>query len=305
MGRFIAEDGVTLPEPQSLEESIRRDPSDPLTAARADLLAAMRQHGIAPGRSTVVHGWKQASILAAAFRRDVPITVHPGIGYDIIANHPMFHGAAIGRAAHRDFAQFGAAAEGLDGGVVLSVGSAIMGPQVFEKSLSCANNLRLQAGRQVIAGHTIYVVDIQDGGGLELGDRRTSQDKSRLLPYVFARATHAWADQCTIFSATIWPSSTTCCSDWGESLGQFRMRNDFRSRWLRAAELPWGSCRNTKQRPRTAFFPSPDEFLSQLGKVELQDPDSRMKAHAERSVSRDSHRGSGSRTGGGNALLKW
>ena len=29
---------------------------------------------------------------------------------------------------------------------MLSVGSAIMGPQVFEKSLSCVNNLRLQAG---------------------------------------------------------------------------------------------------------------------------------------------------------------
>jgi hypothetical protein len=54
--------------------------------------------------------------------------------------------------------------ETLDGGVVLSVGSAIMGPQVFEKSLSCVNNLRLQAGRSVVRGHTIYVVDLQDGG---------------------------------------------------------------------------------------------------------------------------------------------
>jgi hypothetical protein len=35
---------------------------------------------------------------------------------------------------------------------------------VFEKSLSCVNNLRLQAGRPIVEGHTIYVVDIQDGG---------------------------------------------------------------------------------------------------------------------------------------------
>ena len=56
-----------------------------------------------PGRYAVDHRWKQASILAAAFRRDVPITVHPGIGYDIIANHPMFNGAAIGRAGQRGF----------------------------------------------------------------------------------------------------------------------------------------------------------------------------------------------------------
>ena len=165
LARFIAEDGLTLPEPQAIEDSIRREPGHPLTAARAELLAAMRRHGLAAGRHAVVHRWKHASILAAALRHDVPITVHPGIGYDIIANHPMFNGAAIGRAAQSDFAQFGAAVEGLDDGVVLSVGSAIMGPQVFEKSLSCVNNLRLAAGRRTVAGHAIYVVDIQDGGG--------------------------------------------------------------------------------------------------------------------------------------------
>jgi hypothetical protein len=55
--------------------------------------------------------------------------------------------------------------EGLDGGVVLSIGSAIMGPQVFEKALSCVNNLRLQAGRPIVSGHHLFVVDLQDGGG--------------------------------------------------------------------------------------------------------------------------------------------
>ena len=93
------------------------------------------------------------------------MTVHPGIGYDIIANHPVFNGAAIGRAAEWDFKLFGGSVEGLDGGVVLSIGSAIMGPQVFEKALSCVNNLRLQDGRDVVRGHTFYVVDLQDGGG--------------------------------------------------------------------------------------------------------------------------------------------
>jgi hypothetical protein len=90
--------------------------------------------------------------------------VHPGIGYDIFSNHPMFNGAVIGRAAQMDFALLGSAIEKLDGGVVLSVGSAIMAPQVFEKSISCVNNLRLQNGRQIVHDHTIYVVDIQDGG---------------------------------------------------------------------------------------------------------------------------------------------
>jgi hypothetical protein len=94
----------------------------------------------------------------------VPFTVHPGIGYDIVTNHPMYGGAAVGRAAEMDFRVLGGSIERLDGGVVLSVGSAIMAPQVFEKSVSCVNNLRRQGGRKILRDHTIYVVDIQDGG---------------------------------------------------------------------------------------------------------------------------------------------
>ena len=112
----------------------------------------------------MTHKFPEASILAQAYRLGVPLTVHPGIGYDIIANHPCFNGAIIGRAADLDFRLFGGSVNKLDGGVVLSIGSAIMGPQVFEKSISCVNNLRLQSDRPVVSGHSIYVVDIQDGG---------------------------------------------------------------------------------------------------------------------------------------------
>jgi hypothetical protein len=161
LGRFIAEDGVSLPSPEELATQIAAEPRHPLTAARADLLAA-NQPG---GRVAVEHRWKHASILFHAFRHGVPATVHPGIGYDIIANHPMFSGAVIGRAAGIDFRLLGDSVEGLDGGVVLSVGSAIMAPQVFEKTLSNVNNLRLGADRPIVQGHAIYVVDLQDGGG--------------------------------------------------------------------------------------------------------------------------------------------
>jgi len=165
LGRFIAEDGTTLPSADELEAALRAEPSHPLAPARADALLAARAHRLPAGRVDVEHRWKHASILTRAFQSGVPVTVHPGIGYDIIANHPMFNGAVIGRAAAHDFRLFGGSVETLDGGVVLSVGSAIMGPQVFEKSLSCVNNLRLLDGRPVVAGHSIYVVDLQDGGG--------------------------------------------------------------------------------------------------------------------------------------------
>jgi hypothetical protein len=164
VGKFIAGDGLTLPSVESLEAALRAEPSHPLAPARADLLQAMRVHRLAAGRHEVKHPWKDTCVLAQSFNRNIAHTVHPGIGYDIIANHPMFNGAAIGRAAGIDFRLLAASVDGLDEGVVLSVGSAIMGPQVFEKSLSCVNNLRLQAGRPVVRGHAIYVVDLQDGG---------------------------------------------------------------------------------------------------------------------------------------------
>jgi hypothetical protein len=164
LGRFIVEDGVNLPKRETLEELLRQEPGHPQSPARAELLQTMLVHQIPGGRIEVKHPWQESSILAQAFRHNVPLTVHPGIGYDIFSTHPMFNGAAIGRAAAVDFQLFGRAVDGLDGGVVLSVGSAIMGPQVFEKSLSCVNNLRLQDGRPIVHDHTIYVVDIQDGG---------------------------------------------------------------------------------------------------------------------------------------------
>jgi hypothetical protein len=163
VGRFIVEDGVTLPEIGWLKQSLGEAPS-PLLPARAELLQAMLTHKLPAGRIEVKHQWKSSCLLAQAFTRNLPFTVHPGIGYDIIATHPIFNGAAIGRGADLDFRLFSRAVDGLDGGVVLSVGSAIMAPQVFEKSLSVVNNLRLQNGRGIVQDHHIYVVDVQDGG---------------------------------------------------------------------------------------------------------------------------------------------
>lgn len=164
LGRFITEDGTTFPSVADLEREITATPADSLTAARADLLQTMREQKMSAGRISVEHRWKGTSVLANAFRRAVPCTVHPGIGYDIISNHPIFNGAVVGRAAGIDFRLFGDSVETLDGGVVVSIGSAIMAPQVFEKSLSCVNNLRLAEGRAVVRDHTFYVVDLQEGG---------------------------------------------------------------------------------------------------------------------------------------------
>jgi hypothetical protein len=165
LGRFILEDGAVLPRPDELATAIAGDPRHPLAGAWVDLLRTMEAQCWPAGCVAVEHRWKHASILAQAYRHGVPMTVHPGIGYDIIANHPVYSGAAVGRASEWDFKLFAGSLRDLEGGVVLSIGSAIMGPQVFEKALSCVNNLRLQEGLDAMRGHSIFVVDLQDGGG--------------------------------------------------------------------------------------------------------------------------------------------
>jgi len=164
LGRYLVNDGATIPNAAQLAEMISAEPEHRFTAARADMLSAIRRFDLPPGRREVVHRYKHASVVASAYRHSVPLTVHPGIGYDIISNHPIFSGSVLGRAAEIDFKWFATAVDRLDGGVVLNVGSAIMGPQVFEKTISCVNNVRLNRGRAVVSGHEIFVVDIQDGG---------------------------------------------------------------------------------------------------------------------------------------------
>lgn len=164
LGQFINENGWDIPSASLLEKLIRDTPGAPSTAAMADLLAAITTHGLEPGRMDVPHPWADTCVVGNTWKHGVTMTVHPGIGYDIYTNHPMFHGGAIGRAAGVDFQKFTSTVQNLEKGVTLSVGSAIMGPQVFEKSLSCTNNVRAQQNQPPITDHSIFVVDLQDGG---------------------------------------------------------------------------------------------------------------------------------------------
>jgi hypothetical protein len=102
---------------------------------------------------------REVSILAAGYRAGVPITVHVGIGYDIIHEHPNCDGAALGAASYTDFLVFARAVEELEGGVALNFGSAVMGPEVYLKALAMARNVAHQEGR-TIARFTTAVFDL-------------------------------------------------------------------------------------------------------------------------------------------------
>jgi hypothetical protein len=84
---------------------------------------------------------RQMSLCAAAFRLDVPLTVHVAIGTDVVHIHPSTDGAIIGELTYRDFRLFAALVSSLEGGIYINLGSAVIMPEVFLKALSAARNL--------------------------------------------------------------------------------------------------------------------------------------------------------------------
>jgi hypothetical protein len=80
------------------------------------------------------------SILAAAARLNIPVTVHVAIGTDIIHMHPGASGAALGEGSLRDFRYFVSNVARLEEGVYLNCGSAVVLPEVFLKAVAIARN---------------------------------------------------------------------------------------------------------------------------------------------------------------------
>jgi hypothetical protein len=125
------------------------------TGLMNDAIAAGAREGLGMGEAlgrAILDGpfpHKDVSLLAAAVRLNVPATVHVGIGYDIIHEHPNCDGAALGQTSYQDFLIFTQSVAGLEEGVFLSLGSAVMGPEVYLKALSMARNVALQQGRAI------------------------------------------------------------------------------------------------------------------------------------------------------------
>ncbi len=138
------------------------------TGRMNEAIAAGTRDGIGMGEALgreIVKGRPQdfphqdVSILAAGFRLRVPVTVHVGIGYDIIHEHPNADGAALGATSYQDFLIFTESVNRLEGGVMLCFGSAVMGPEVYLKALAMSRNVAHQEGRR-IANFTTAVFDL-------------------------------------------------------------------------------------------------------------------------------------------------
>lgn len=82
------------------------------------------------------------SVLAAAYRQRIPVTVHVAIGTDIPHMHPAADGAALGAASYHDFRLFCALVKSMHpGGVYMNWGSAVLLPEIFLKAVSVVRNL--------------------------------------------------------------------------------------------------------------------------------------------------------------------
>jgi hypothetical protein len=84
---------------------------------------------------------RATSLLATGARLGIPVTVHVAIGTDIIHMHPSADGAAIGAGSMIDFRRLAAVVAGMEGGVYLNLGSAVILPEVFLKTVSLGRNL--------------------------------------------------------------------------------------------------------------------------------------------------------------------
>ncbi len=114
-----------------LNDAIARGHRDGLgmgEAIGADILASQDRH-------------RDRSVLAAAARLGIPLTVHVAVGTDIHHMHEGADGAALGATSYRDFERLTRVVAGLSRGVFFNVGSAVILPEVFLKALALARNL--------------------------------------------------------------------------------------------------------------------------------------------------------------------
>jgi len=149
------------------------------TGRMNQVIAAAARDGLGLGEAlgqAILNGafpHKDLSVLAACARLRIPATVHVGIGYDILHEHPNCDRSAVGQTSYQDFLVLAEAVRKLEGGVALNFGSAVMGPEVYLKALAMARNVALQEGRE-IRHFTTAVFDLVP---LE-GDTRQQAPKS-------------------------------------------------------------------------------------------------------------------------------
>jgi len=110
-------------------------------AARAAREGTGRGEALAADTAALDAPHADVSLLAAAHRLGIPLTIHVAIGNDTVHTHPAFDGAAVGAATGVDFRRVCTLVARCDGAVWMNVGSAVVLPEVLLKAVAVARNL--------------------------------------------------------------------------------------------------------------------------------------------------------------------
>ena len=97
------------------------------------------------------------SVLCRARRAGVPVTVHVAVGTDTVHMHPACDGATVGAATHFDFRRLATIVEGMDGGVYVNVGSAVLLPEVFLKAVAIVHNADSARRVRIVTGNLDFL----------------------------------------------------------------------------------------------------------------------------------------------------
>ena len=152
-----------------------------------DAVNAGVKEGLGTGEALGKYIWennfpnREKSVLAMGYHLHVPVTVHIGVGNDIVHELPHCDGAALGQSSYTDFLIYTHSVENLENGCFYDFGSAVAGPEVYLKALAMCRNVAHQEGR-VIRHFTTAVFDLLP---IENEDYHTAPPKSN--PHYYFR----------------------------------------------------------------------------------------------------------------------
>ncbi len=161
VGKMIGREEIRVPDRETLLRDMRSAGNPDKAAAAADLLDKIERYGIREGSIRIRAPFRQYSLQYLAYLAEIPFTVHPMFGLDVLFMHPVNSFAAVGHCAESDFLRFVASVDNMEDGIYLSVGSSIASPMIYEKALSMSQNVRIPAGRRM-ERHKIVVVDLAE-----------------------------------------------------------------------------------------------------------------------------------------------
>ncbi len=114
-------------------------------------------------KGTIQFKFPEISVQEICYQNDIPFTVHVGVGTDVIDQHPYFDGRAKGGCSGRDFLIYTNEIAKLEnGGVILNVGSAVTGPEVFLKAASMAGNVGNVPNKIITANFDLRTYNPED-----------------------------------------------------------------------------------------------------------------------------------------------